>query len=169
MLMTDEKFGGLCDEMDELIAHLRSLSAEARRRSKRAVVDGYPRRSMGDAGSRGGTADPTAAAVLSIAGGNDDRADHWHGPPDPVRAAVARMDMEVIDARNRLRTALSSVRLALPERLATPSREQCVDCGALKSVITDHGRNRRAWIVGEGRCDTCHRRMSRHGKGARRA
>lgn len=167
---TDRDFVSMLDEIEDLLKFIRQHAAAARGRAKAAVKDGYPTRSMPESDIAGGrTGDPTADFVVALAGGRvdeDDEAlgpDTWRGPFDPIGNAVRNLDREVLDARNRLRGAASSLRQAMPARIPDPVREECVSCGVSKAVATKHGSSPKGWVVGEGRCSPCSARLRRHG------
>jgi len=152
------------DEIEDLIAALRKHSPQARVRAKEKVRDGYPRRSMPEGSSGGGSADPTADHVLSLAGGKYDEEtgeatdDTWRGVHDPIGQNVRQMIRETHDARNRLRGATAAMYRALPVKVDDPVREVCVTCGVSKKVA---GR----WVQAEGRCESCSTRIKRQKNG----
>lgn len=160
-----DEFGLNLTECSELIAQLAEHGDTARARAKLAVKDGYPTRSMPESDiASGRMGDPTAEYVIGLAGGRkpDDR-DTWTGPKDPIGNAVRGMEREVTDARNRLRTAVSKLKDALPAKtVPDPIREQCVSCGVLKAIVTKHGKKPKEWVVADARCRACSTRIGRN-------
>lgn len=87
-------------------------------------------------------------------------------PDTPERkAGRSRIERELIDAKNRLRTAERSMREAIPKPLADPSREVCQSCGTSKDISTWWGQKPRQWIASEAKCRECVERPKRHAKG----
>lgn len=150
----------------ELIDQLTEYGEVARKRSKFEVKDAYPGRSMPESDiSSGRMSDPTADYVIGLAGGKyneyteEATGDTWKPPKDPIKQKIRGMEREVADARNRLQTAMSHLRDAMPASIPEPIREMCVTCGASKAVVTRRGKKPKEWVKSEARCATCSRRL----------
>lgn len=170
----DEQWRRLLEECGDLVVDLVARSAQARRRAK-AVVTGFPARSMPESSiAAGRVGDPVAVNVERLAGGRsieagdrEDRPDDWRGPKDAVNTHVNRMIAEASDACNRLRGAVAAMEAVLPRQVHdVVEREKCAVCGTPKSVVTGWGRSPKEWVVSEAKCATCVRRENRNAKAA---
>lgn len=165
---TDEDWREDLTECSELLSQLMQHGDVARRRARDSVRDGYPTRSMPESDITSGRAgDPTADYVIANAGGRmvdgENTRDTWPGPRDPIGQKVRRMESEVLDARNRLRSAVSALRETLPAVVADPMREECITCGVAKVIATKHGKKPKEWVAADSRCRTCSKRLREYG------
>jgi hypothetical protein len=84
---------------------------------------------------------------------------------DTQKAALRRLTFQLVDAKNRLRTAERSMREAIPVVIPEKSRELCKSCGVSKDVVTWWGQKPRQWIASEASCRECVERPKRVAKG----
>lgn len=153
----EAQWNSMLDELDDLVAVLRKHSPTARARAREKAADGYPTNSLPEGSTGGVGGDPTGSLVVAMAGGRDDQPDNWQGIRDPIAMDVRTMIREATDARNRLRGATAAMTRCLPAHIPDVPREVCVSCGVSKKVA-------KGWVVAEGRCEACSRRIARQGK-----
>lgn len=108
------------------------------------------------------------ASIRSLRGHRGD----WPRTPrarltDNQRAGLNRLHAELVDAKNRLRTAERAMREATPAPRPEPTRERCKHCGTPRDVATDFGEHPQYWVVSEASCRECLRRPARLAKGRR--
>jgi hypothetical protein len=109
------------------------------------------------------TLDSLTQAFTALKGMANDVID---APDTPERkAGRKRIERELFDAKNRLRTAERSMREAIPQPIADVSREVCASCGTSKDISTWWGQKPRQWIASEAKCRECVERPKRHAKG----
>jgi hypothetical protein len=166
---TGRQWDELLAEVASLVDDLKQHSRIARARSTERIIDGYPTSSMPESSiASGRLADPTVQTVEKLAGGKltihhdgseTTTPDHWKGPKDPIAQAIRNMESEALDARNRLRGAVASLRKALPAHSPDRPREQCVSCGTPRDIAGE-----KDWNQAEASCGACVRRKRRYGE-----
>jgi len=127
--VNDRDWSLLVDEVGWLVGELRRHGQAAVRRQGYGLAagpDGYPASSLPEASiASGRVGDPTAMAVVRLAGGSGDRIDTWKRPYDPVSVSVNNMERESRDALARLQGAHASMTSALQgsQGTTTPTKE----------------------------------------------
>lgn len=169
---------GLLDELDRLARQIREQSAVVRAReveSPPSGVSGYPAASPGF-GERGSVHAPLVDIEGNVIAPDPNDLPPAHADLTGERAAAAadghiaeddalrhrrageRLSLEAVE---RLRRAFGEFMAAVPGRIPDPQREQCASCFISKDVATKYGQRPGGWVVSEGKCESCVKRLVR--------